>query len=117
MSPATLLERASRLAIATTALLIALLIGWQLPSATSPPRVLVAALLLLPAALVLFGLLRHRPRTRAWTILGAIPYLSLGVMELIANPGERAWAVGCTALAFAQFVMLAWLLRVQRAQH
>lgn len=106
--------RASNLAIAATALLLALLLTWQLSSAASAGRWALTVLLALPGALVLGSLLRHRPRVHAWTILGAIPYVVLGTMELIANPQQRAWAAACAVLAFIQFVVLAWLLRVQR---
>ena len=108
-------RRASNIAIGVTASLPALLLAWQLSSADAGWRWAATALLGLLGAFVLASLLRHRPRARAWTVLGAIPYVTFGLMELIANPGERGWATGCTLLGFIQFVVLAWLLRLQRA--
>jgi uncharacterized membrane protein len=107
-------RRFSTLSIAMTLLLLALLPAWQLTGRASAGRGALAALLCVPAAAVLTTLLRHRPRTHTWTILCAIPYVILGVMELIANPLERGWALSCAMLAFAQFIVLAGLLRVQR---
>jgi uncharacterized membrane protein len=107
-------RRASLVAIAATALLLALLLTWQLSGTDFNARWVLTALLALPAAVVLASLLRHRPRARAWTILGAIPYVTLGLTELIANPQQRVWAAACAVLAFIQFVVLAWLLRMQR---
>jgi uncharacterized membrane protein len=116
MATASTTAGTSNLAIATTALLLALLLTWQLSSADSASRWATTALLALPGTLVLGSLLRHRPRARAWTILGAIPYVILGLMELIANPAGRGWATACAALAFVQFAVLASLLQAQRVQ-
>ena len=109
----SLTSRLSNVALLITLALLIVLCTWQLSSANSAWRWVVTALLALPAALVLASLLQHRPRARAWTILGAIPYATLGIMELVANPGERTWALTCAVLAFSQFFVLAWLLRVQ----
>lgn len=114
--PTASTERVSSVAIGITAALLALLLAWQLASAESGWRWIITALLALPGGFVLASLLRHRPRARAWTILGAIPSVTLGLMELIANPAERGWAMGCTLLGFIQFVVLAWLLRMQRTR-
>ena len=107
-------RRFSTLSIAITLLLLALLLAWQLVHQPSVGRWVLAALLCVPAAAVLTSLLRHRPHTPTWTILCAIPYVILGLMELIANPLERGWALGCASLAFVQFVVLAAALRAQR---
>lgn len=116
MMQASLTARISNLALLITVVLLVLLLTWQLSSASSAWRWATTALLALPGALVLASLLRHRPRARAWTILGAIPYVTLGVVELIANPGQRFWALACAVIAFSQFVVLAWLLRAQAAR-
>jgi uncharacterized membrane protein len=106
-------QRLSTLSIVITLLLLALLPVWQLAGRPSAGRWALAVLLCVPAAAVLISLLRHRPHTRTWTILCAIPYVVLGVMELTANPLERGWALGCAMLAFVQFVLLAGLLRAR----
>jgi uncharacterized membrane protein len=107
--------RSSNSAIAATLLLLGLIVAWQLASLQSVGRWLWTALLVIPATLVLASLLRYRPRAPRWTILGAIPYVVLGVTELIANPGARGWGMACAALAFIQFVTLASLLRTQQS--
>lgn len=105
MNPAL---RLSTIAIAITLTLLTVSAAWQLSRA----HWVLAALCVLPAGLALRGLMRYRPGTRAWTTLCAIPYVLLGLVELIANPAARGWAAACVLLAFAQFATLALLLRV-----
>jgi uncharacterized membrane protein len=116
MMPASLTARISNLALLITMMLLVVLLMWQLSGPSSAWRWTITALLALPVALVLASLLRHRPCARAWTILGAIPCVTLGIVELIANPGERLWALACAVIGFGHFVVLAWLLRAQAAR-
>ena len=105
--------RLSSVAVAGNAVLLLVVAAWQLSRSTSLPGWVWAVFSTLPLWLALAGLLRQRPGARAWTTLCAIPYVALGVTELIANPGARVWALGCVAIAFAWFVTLVLLLRLQ----
>ena len=103
-------DRVSTLAIALTITLFLVVATWQLLS----NGWIAAAAGTAPLCAVVTALLRHRPGTRTWTTLCAVPYLCFGTMELIANPAMRGWAAACVTLAFAQFAVLALLLRIQR---
>ena len=98
---------------AITLLLLALVLAWPLANRASFGRWVLTILLCVPATAVLISLLRRRP-PRTWMALCAIPYVIVGLMELIANPLERGWALGCASLAFVQFLVLAAALRSQR---
>jgi uncharacterized membrane protein len=101
----------SNFAIAASLLLLLLMFAWQLVLTGSAGhwRWLWSVLVVLPAAAVLVSLLRNRPTAPAWTLLGTIPYMTFGVMELVANPLERSWATACAAAACVQFVALVCL--------
>ena len=89
------------------------LVRWLLRD-PSAPRILGAILMLLPALLPLRGVHRRDRRTYAWGTLCLIPYIVVGVTEVIANPAGRQWATGCLLLAFGAFIAFIAYLRVSR---
>lgn len=89
------------------------LVRWTLAH-PSAGRALAAVLMLLPAILPLRGLLRRVRRTYAWGTLCLVPYIVVGITELIANPRGRYWAAGCLLLSFGAFLAFIAYLRVSR---
>ena len=104
----------TRWAASTLALLIALVLAWQLSRQFTVARAALAVMLVTPLLLPLRGLIRGNRRTYAWATLCVIPYFILGVTEAIANPPQRAWAAGCLSVALALFVLLILYLRLTR---
>ena len=93
-------------------LIAIVLVVWQWSSASS--RVWLLLLSLLPLAIPLAGLIRRQRRTFAWCSLLTIPYMALGVTELIADPARRALPATLLLLSFAWLVALVAYLRVTR---
>lgn len=89
------------------------LLRWLLPD-PSGPRIVGALLMLIPALLPLHGIQRRDRRTYAWGTLCLIPYIVVGITEVIANPAGRQWATGCLLLAFGAFIAFIAYLRVSR---
>lgn len=89
------------------------LMRWVAPEPTGP-RIVAAFLMLIPVLLPLRGIRRGDRRTYAWGTLCLIPYIVVGITEVIANPGGREWAVGCLLLAFSAFIAFIAYLRVSR---
>jgi uncharacterized membrane protein len=112
-APATV-RRARNLVLALVAVLCAVLAVWHATRFTAQTAALVLAVALLPWLLPLRGLLAGRRRTYAATTLLTMPYLAYGLMEVLANPGARAYAGATVLLAFALFVALVAYLRVSR---
>jgi uncharacterized membrane protein len=83
-------------------------------SAPSGARIAGAIVLILPLLLPLRGVWRRDRRTYAWGTLCLVPYIVIGITELVANPAGRDWAVGCLLLAFGTFVTFIACLRVTR---
>lgn len=100
--------------LAGVAVLIALVTGWCLESGASGGRIALAILLTSPLWLALRGLGRGSRRTCAWMTLAVIPYIVLGIMEVVANPHARWWAAACLLVCFLLFVTLVAYLRVTR---
>jgi len=92
--------------------LLAVVLAWQLGANPFPAglwRGLVAAI---PLLAPLPGLLRSHRMTHVWSTLCVTPYLIIGVMEAVANPGERLWPGLCVLLALVFFASLILYLRV-----
>jgi uncharacterized membrane protein len=110
-------ERIARLVLKLHAGLLVVLVGgairWIGADVTGP-RIALALLVLVPALLPLHGLWTRNRRTYAWGTLCLIPYIVLGITELIANPQARSWATGCLLLSFGTFIALIAYLRVSR---
>jgi uncharacterized membrane protein len=62
------------------------------------------AVLLVPLSLPLWGLLRGRPYTHAWTALLSLPYFVHGVGEAYAEPAVRILASAEMALSVTLFL-------------
>jgi uncharacterized membrane protein len=108
--------RVLRQAVLGLMALVALtLLAWQWNTARHHPWLL--ALSIAPLLLPLAGLARGHRNTYAWCSLLTIPYMALGVTELIADPRQRAVPAALLLLAFAWLVVLIAYLRASRGGH
>ena len=104
---------ALRVAILCVMALIALVLtAWHWRGTT--PRSWLLVLSLVPLLIPLPGLIHRERRTFAWASLLTIPYMALGVTEVIADPAHRAIPATLLLLAFAWLVTLIAYLRVTR---
>jgi len=97
------------------ALIALTLLAWQWNAARHHPWLL--ALSIAPLFLPLAGLARGHRYTYAWCSLLTIPYMALGVTELISDPRRRAVPGALLLLAFAWLVALIAYLRASRGGH
>jgi len=95
--------------------LAALIFAWQLWPAPTWNGIVRAALLCVPLALPLPGLVRRNRYTYRWATLCVMPYFIVGVTEAIANPATRLWAAALLLLALGMFAALLGFLRAGRA--
>lgn len=72
------------------------------------------AVLLLPLAVALPGLLRGKRYTAAWVSLLTLPYIALGMTEAMATPEVRAYAYAVMGTAGALFVSVVLYVRGTR---
>ena len=84
------------------------------PDAGSRSTRLLAAVLLVPLALPLRGLLRRDRRTYAWATLCLTPHFVYALTELVANPALRVYAAAILLLALALMMGLVAYLRLTR---
>jgi uncharacterized membrane protein len=91
--------------------LIALLFAWALVPEPSLQRLLWAAVGTAPLWIVAPRLLAGHQRTYKWTTLLVVPYIVFALTETIANPPARRWAMACSIIAFALFVLTIAYLR------
>jgi uncharacterized membrane protein len=102
---------ALRLAIfGVMALIAIMLIAWH----GKTPRFWLLVFSLVPLLIPLPGFIHRQRRTFAWASLLTIPYMALGMTEIIANPAHRAIPAALLLLAFAWLVALVAYLRVTR---
>ena len=94
------------------ALIAVVLTAWHWHGTT--PRLWLLVLALLPLLIPLPGLIHRQRRTFAWASLLTIPYMALGLTEVIADPTHRAIPATLLMLAFAWLVILVAYLRVTR---
>ncbi|HZF26643.1 MAG TPA: DUF2069 domain-containing protein [Steroidobacteraceae bacterium] len=99
--------------LALMALIATLLIAWQWHAARFQAALLVLSLAPLLAPLP--GLIRGRRYTYAWCSMLTIPYMALGLTELIADSAHRLAPATLLLLAFAWLIALVAYLRVTRA--
>jgi uncharacterized membrane protein len=104
-----------RVVVAVDLALIALLLGWALASVFSVTRLTWAALGSAPLWIAAPRLWTGHERTYKWMTLLVVPYVVFALTETIANAGARAWAMACSLMAFALFVLLIAYLRATRA--
>ncbi len=108
-------KRLRALALLAIAALLALVCFWQLWPNPSADGALRAALLGFPLLLPLRGLIKANRYTYRWATLCVLPYIVVGLTEVIANPTARVWSAAMLALALLLFVALIGFLRVSKA--
>jgi len=101
-------------ALAAMSLLAACVTLATLLSGEWPASVPVAAVLVLPLALPLRGILQWRRRAFAWATLCVTPYFVYGATEAVANPAVRVLAGAILFGSLALFVALVACLRLTR---
>ena len=94
--------------LALLAVSVALAVGLTFPW---PRNMLIGAVLLIPLALPVAGIVRSQRRTFAWGTLCVTPYFIYGCMELVANPELRVLA---TAILLASLGLAATLIAYLR---
>lgn len=87
---------------------------WQLTTRAAPASLGFALLAVVILLLPWPGLVHGKRYTHAWSTLCVMPYLVLGSVEAIANPGQRFWSGACVVLALLFFAALIHYLRVTR---
>jgi uncharacterized membrane protein len=100
------------LALGSIAILVALVIGWQLYPTPSVDGAAKGMFLCIPLLLPLLGLWRGNRRTYRWATLCVLPYFIVGLTEVIANPATRIWTAAMLVFALTWFVALVAYLRV-----
>jgi uncharacterized membrane protein len=105
---------ARTLALTLLATLLALFVTWHAVRFSAPTALLAATLAVLPWLPLLPGLVRRRANTQVLGLLLTTPYLGYGLMEVLANPGARAFAAATVLVAFALAVALVANLRLNR---
>lgn len=111
---ASLASRIRAVTLGCGAALIATLSAWQLTPAPSAKGALHALLLSIPALAPLPGLWRGSRYTYRWATLCVMPYVVVGITEVIANPNARAWSAALLFWSLAWFVSLVAYLRATR---
>lgn len=106
---------ARTLSLAPLAALLISLAIWHALRFSARTAVLACALALLPWLPLLPGLWRAHRNSQALGLLLTTPYLTYGLMEVLANPGARPLAAATVLLAFAAAVAYAACLRLSRA--
>ncbi|MGH8186401.1 MAG: DUF2069 domain-containing protein [Steroidobacteraceae bacterium] len=97
--------------VAVELALIALLFAWALAPGFSLSGLLWAAIGTAPLWIAAPRLRAGHQRTYKWMTMLVVPYVVFGLTELIANPRARPWAMACSLIAFALFVLLIAYLR------
>jgi uncharacterized membrane protein len=87
---------------------------WHATRYSAPTAALLIALASAPWIAIAPSLWRGNRRRHAWATLLTAPYLTYGMMEMLANVGARAWAGMLVLAAFALFVALTAFLRLSR---
>jgi len=100
-----------RVALALTALLIAVLVGWHVARLSRLAALLACLITAGPWLLAVPGLLAPRRRGYQAAAILTAPYIVYGLMETLANPGARGYAGATVLVAFALFVALVHALR------
>jgi uncharacterized membrane protein len=100
------------LALGSIAILIALVVGWQLSPIASAGGAAKGLFLCIPLLLPLLGLWRGNRYTYRWATLCVVPYFVVGLTEVVANPATRIWTATMLVFALTWFVGLVAYLRV-----
>jgi uncharacterized membrane protein len=99
--------------LALMAAIALVLIAWQWHASRMQAALLVISLAPLVAPLP--GLIRGLRFTYAWCSLLTIPYMALGLTEIIADSSHRLAPASLLLLAFGWLIALVAYLRVTRA--
>ncbi|MBC7983774.1 MAG: DUF2069 domain-containing protein [Candidatus Obscuribacterales bacterium] len=94
--------------------LLALVCAWQLFPTPSVAAGGKALLLVAPLLLPVVGLVRGKRNTYRWATLCVLPYIVVGLTEVIANPAARLWSAAILALSLLLFSALIGFLRASR---
>lgn len=92
--------------------LLATFVLWHALRFSPRTALLVSLLAALPWLPLLRGLWRARRNAQALGLLLTTPYLGYGLMEVLANPGSRAFAGSTVLLAFVAAAAFAACLRL-----
>lgn len=112
-----LTERRTRLAaLGTIAALILVLAGGIVGHEPSVSRLVFALAVVVPLCAFVPFLARGHRRSYAALTLCLVLYLTLTLMELIANPAARTWATLALLTSFSSFVLGIIYLRITRAR-
>ena len=115
MTPDSSLRNAHRAALGSLAALAAVLVLWHLARYSTGTAALSLGVTLAPLTLPLYGLLRGSRRACVLATLVVAPYLAYAIMEALANPGARSYAIATLGAASLLFLSLIAYLRVSRA--
>jgi len=108
--------RVSRYLTTTLAVLMPLEFAiWHLTRYHLKTAVLISIAGLLPWIVMARGLWRGIRSTYVTSTLWIAPYLAYGVMEMLANPRDRTFAIGLVVLSMASFLAITQYLRLSRA--
>jgi uncharacterized membrane protein len=99
-------------ALASMVALFALVATWRLSSGISVKTLLLVMLFTLPLLAPAYGIWRANRYTFRWATLCVLPYLLIGMTEVVANASARAWSGAMLAVALTWFVALIAYLRV-----
>ena len=77
---------------------------------------LIVALLVVPLAITLPGIVQRNRRTFAWATLCVTPHFVYALTEVVANPAIRLLAAAMIAVALALTLALVAYLRLTRSQ-
>jgi uncharacterized membrane protein len=103
---------AFRTAVLLSLALLALLVAASLLRvASGAAGIALLAVLLVPLALPLRGLVRGDPKASAWATLCVTPYIIYGLTETIANPRTRIISAAILFTSLALFGLLVAQLR------
>ncbi len=112
------MDRATRLNIASSASLVALIllcVTWEMWLAPLRPGGSMLALKAIPLLAPLFGILRGRRYTHQWASMLVLLYFVEGIVRATTESGaSQAAAVAETALAVVFFLSAAFYARLMR---
>jgi uncharacterized membrane protein len=100
------------LAIVSMSALLALILVLRRSAGLTLENVVLTLLLAMPILAPLLGVARGNRHTYRWATLCVAPYLIVGMVEAIANPGARPWAATMLATGGLWFISLVAYLRV-----
>lgn len=100
-----------RIALLLTGALVGVLVAWHASRLSPGAAWLACAITVTPWLAALPGLLAPRRRGYQAAAILTAPYLTYGLMEVLANAGARTYAGATVLVAFALFVALVHALR------